>query len=628
MSHRGDYRPEDERPSTDEGSERPWRSHAAVPKEETRGEETAPARPDARVDPDETPASGTPETGTPETGTPEAADPGTPETGTPETADPETSETGTPEATPETAGPETAGPETAETAAPARPGDKADGPAEAAVPAGPAEPVVPTEPGEPAGPTASSERRGDAGGRGGSGGRSAPRRGFDVTVFLAVLLPVVLGAVLLLVSPEASQHEARPAHETPLARAALACPGQLGDATDLSVGSAGDPSGTATITGKKPAEVQVPSGGAASAEASATPDGPAAVTATGDLAADLVATRSSEDPLGVVDCAPVSSAQWFTGVGAGPTHSSVVELVNPNTGPAIAEFTVYGEGGLLDVPDVRGIAVPGNSTVELDLGREMPRRGTMTLLAEVVRGQLGITVRDRTEEIGTGEVAEDWLPAQPAPATDNLLLGLPDGGGDRGLTVTNPGQDEVRAEIRIVTDDSVFAPEEAPEITVPPESVVDVDLTALLDSDVAEGAVGILVEGSDEITTSLRTEAGGDLAFTVPARAVAETTTLLLPEGGDAGKELVLGGADAVGLAVVTARDADGEELASERVELQPDLAATLDLPDRTAMVEVEPRRTTLAGAVVLDGDTGRSVVGLRPLVRTGASPDVAPGLP
>ena len=69
-----------------------------------------------------------------------------------------------------------------------------------------------------------------------------------------------------------------------------------------------------------------------------------------------------------------------------------------------------------------------------------------------------------------------------------------------------------------------------------------------------------------------------------------------------------------------------GEELLDDRVALTEGSGGTLDLPEDTRLVRVTPRRTAVAGAVVVEGE-GSTVVPLRDLVRYSLIPDVRPGL-
>jgi hypothetical protein len=144
----------------------------------------------------------------------------------------------------------------------------------------------------------------------------------------------------------------------------------------------------------------------------------------------------------------------------------------------------------------------------------------------------------------------------------------------------------------------------------------------LLTGENAADAIGLEVDSDRPVTASLRSVVDGDLSVLAPGRRFFNPTTVLVP-GGE--KRLVLAGADAVGVATVVARAADGTVLLQKRVSLAPDQGAALDLPRRAAAVDVTPQRTAVRG-VVLVTDGGSAVVRLRELVRAGAVPAVAPG--
>ncbi|MFI2706108.1 DUF5719 family protein, partial [Nocardioides sp. CER28] len=331
----------------------------------------------------------------------------------------------------------------------------------------------------------------------------------------------------------------------------------------------------------------------------------------------------SSQPLTALDCAPVAASQWFTGVGAGPTHASVLELSNPNSGPAVADVDVLSDEGPIDVPALRGVAVEGNAHVRIDLGTVVPRTGDLALHVSVERGQLGVAVRDRGEKLTGGTTTEDWLPAQPRPGRRNLLLGLqPGASGQHTLTIANDSDNQATAHLRLVTNGSVFAPAGAKPIKIAPHSVARTYLDDLLTGDNAKDAIGVEVASDQRVTASVRSVVDGDLSVLTVGRRVFNPTTVLVPGGT---KTLMLAGADAVGVATVVARSADGKALLTKRVALSPDQGASLDLPDRTVAVEVEPQRTAVRGAVLVK-DGGSAVVRLRELVRAGAVPAVAPG--
>lgn len=455
------------------------------------------------------------------------------------------------------------------------------------------------------------------------------RRRFGADVLLALVLPVACALSLLLLHPDRGQRTGEPPVEAPLTAASVVCPGALpGSGTDLlGVSTLGADPAT-----KVKGDVQVGLGQTVGPlrvrthRVSTAPPGagPAVVTGTDDLAPGLVAGRSQTAPLAVVDCAPPVADEWFTAAGADATHDSTIELVNPNAGPAIADITVRSPAGVLDVPALRGVSVPGNTSQLLDLGRIAPRRGELSLEVHTSRGRLAVHVVDSYDELGSGIRAKDWLPAQAAPATSNLLLGLATGRGERTLVLANPGADEVRATVKVVTPTSVFAPAGVEPVRVAPDSTETVSLDDVLQQAAKDGAIGLLVESTGPVTATLRQVASDDLSLLVPEPPISSTTAVVVPAGQ---KRLLLAGPDAVGVATVTAYAANGKQLATQRVELAPDTGADVALPDETALVVLTPERTTVRAAVLIEG-TGTAVVPLRELVLTGLVPDVRLGLP
>jgi hypothetical protein len=342
------------------------------------------------------------------------------------------------------------------------------------------------------------------------------------------------------------------------------------------------------------------------------------------MAAGLVSGRFDAGPAAVV-CREPQPDQWFTGLGAAARHSSVIELVNPDPGPAVADITVIGPRGPVDAPSLRGITVPGGRALSLDLAKEIPLRGEIAAHVEVSRGRLGVYATDSFDELGRGEAGVDWLAPQ-LPAEDLTLLGLPAGDGTRALVVANDGEDEVRATLRVVTKDSAFQPKGLDELRVPPETVVRVPLSAILGKAVEDGALGVSVEANHPVTATLRSFVGGDVSHAVPLPVVTEATQSLLPELGPKGRATVVLSSDAVGSAEVVARLSGGGKKVID-VDLTPGTTASVELPPKTVLVQVTPSGTGVRGALVVE-DGGAAVTGLRQLVRTGLVPAVRPALP
>jgi hypothetical protein len=237
-----------------------------------------------------------------------------------------------------------------------------------------------------------------------------------------------------------------------------------------------------------------------------------------------------------------------------------------------------------------------------------------------------VSVADSVDELGAGLEATDWLAPQASPDTENLLLGLARGEGDRRLVLGNPGDDEVRATVKIVTPRAVFAPTDLEPVVLPPGSVKPVTLSVLLADATAKGAIGLLVESTGPVTANLRQTAGQDLSEVSAAVAVSQQTAVVVPAGR---ARLLLADPSGVGVATVVALDADGRELATEKVELTPGVGAAIALPAGTALATLTPERASVRAALLVVGaKQGTAVVPLRDLLVDGLVPDVRPALP
>jgi len=451
---------------------------------------------------------------------------------------------------------------------------------------------------------------------------SRPNVAFDATTVLALLVPVLTVVALLLVKPDQPEAVRRDPTRTALTSASIVCPSALpgAPAAYLTTAEARARGTVRLTTGSGTAEERLSSGTVTQLDRGV---GPLIVTGEDELAPGLVGARFGSRRLAAVACPAPSPDQWFTGVGAGSRRNSVVELVNPDAGPAVADVAVYGRSGPADVPRLRGVAVPGRSSVRLDLGSVVPQRGDLALHVVTQRGRLATSVVTTNDDLA-GPPSTEWLAAQARPVTHNVLMGLPPGSGTRTLVVANEGDDEVRATVRFISAESVFAPRGVDEVRVPPGGVQRVEITTALEDALRRGAVGVDLTSSGPVAASLLSFADDDLSYAVSGAAITTDATVLVPEGR---KQLVLGGVDGVGAVTVVSRTADGEVLDRSRAALRPGRGAAVKVPDDAVLVSVLPERTSVTGSVLVSGN-GAAVVPLRPQVRSGLVPDVRPGLP
>ncbi|MBZ5737335.1 DUF5719 family protein [Nocardioides mangrovi] len=463
------------------------------------------------------------------------------------------------------------------------------------------------------------------------GRRSAARRTrLNVTTILAVVLPLASVLALLLVRADDDATASHPPTETTLSTATLVCPGPLDD-DGLAITSAGDGvDGKVSVgLGDKATDATVGSGRVTTVDAA---EG-TAVTGTGDLAPGLVAGRTGGDELATAACLPPTAHEWFTGVGAGAGHRSTLELTNPDSGTALADITVLGSAGVVDAPRLRGVSVPGHSTVRLDLAQLIPRKGELALDLLTVRGRVGASLLDTFDRVGSAPMVRDWLPGQTEPEAHSLLMGLAPGSGPRTLVLANGGTDEARVSVKVVTPDSVFAPEGLKEVRVPPQTVKRVTLTSVLGDAIDDDALGLSITSTTPVTSTLRSQVRSDLSHAVPGAAISDAATTLLPEGSARGagattKTLALAGAVRAGTVTVESRAADGSTLDSTKVEITPGRGVSVELPATAVLVTITPAKTSVSGAVLVTRTDGATVAPLVVPVTSSLVPAVRPGLP
>lgn len=443
----------------------------------------------------------------------------------------------------------------------------------------------------------------------------------DATTLVVAALALLTVLAALLVNATAGSVRLSGPDEVPLDRATVICP-PGGD--EVVVASLSGATGAIPVrTGGIEREVAVAPGVAGTLKVG---DKSAVVTGRDELAPGLVAGRFGR-PLMSIDCRAPVFDQWFTGLGAGAKHRSVLQLANPDTGRAIVDVTVLGRNGPVDVPELRGVAIRGGESREFDLATIVPRADDLALRARTVRGRISASVLDTFEELGADQMGTDGLASQEEPARTNLLLGIPGGPGQRTLVLANPGDSAGRASIELVTGDAIFTPDNAPMIALPPQSVVRVPLASVLKGAGAredERPLGIQVESSVPTTTGLVMFVEGDLTHAVPVPPLVATGTTPLPAGT---KRVVLGGAIGPGVVTMAFIDSAGKALPEKRVQVTSGQALEVRLPTRARVMTVTPSRTPISAVVVVTGN-GATLVRVREPVMTGLVPQVAPGSP
>lgn len=467
-------------------------------------------------------------------------------------------------------------------------------------------------------------RRADRAGAGAPGRRSggSGRRRVDVVVAFAVALPAIAALSFgVLGDEELPERDQRPPELAHLSAATVVCPGSIVDGAVAVSRVPGVRGGEVEVSAatplaegaQEPVELGDPAPVAAEpARVETAPDegGPVVISGRGAAAPGLVAGR--DGGVATPECSAPAYDEWFVGVAAASRDVSTLELVNPESGPAVVEVEVYGPNGVLEAPDdLRSITVPGHAVRPVPLNLVFPKRVDLSLHLTVTRGRISTSVLQTFDPLGRGVVTSDYLLPQTDPLLDNVLLGVPSQTPGT-LFVTNPGADEVRVEVKVVTKDTVFTPTGADSIVVGPHKIKRIGLRKTLPVEARKGMLGLLVTASEPVLTSIRTFVDKDIALFSPVTTFDDPVVAVLPEGD---KTLLVGGAEQATAVDVTAIDADGKVVVEKALDLTPGAIHQLDLPPEAVSVTVTAESSPILGTVLVPGagrTPGLGVVRLR----------------
>jgi hypothetical protein len=300
----------------------------------------------------------------------------------------------------------------------------------------------------------------------------------------------------------------------------------------------------------------------------------------------------------------------------------VVEVTNPSGGEAVVDLEVYGAHGPLQVPRLRGIAVPGHATETFDLLTTMPRAGALAMHAVVERGEAVVSVVDRALHLTGTTGADQWLAGQSHPQQRDVILGV---SSPRAvLTTSNTTDSEVTVKLKVITPSAVLSPATAPTLRIAPGSVAQTPLTKVLGGTVAHGALGIEVISTGRVTAAVRQASLHDLVTASTGDRVGQRAQLVVPHGT---KRLLLLGDAGDGSVTVTSYAADGHRIAGRQVAIEASQGLGLPLPAGAAVVQIDPRSVAVVGSVVVSDPQSSTVVPFTEHPRRNLEPAVRPGL-
>lgn len=323
--------------------------------------------------------------------------------------------------------------------------------------------------------------------------------------------------------------------------------------------------------------------------------------------------------LGVQECLAPRSRWWFTGAGAGLDHASTLVVANLDPGRAVIDVEVHGPDGLVDSVGTRGITVQPGEVQVIDLVEVAPQAEELAVHVEASRGRVVAALADRFATRPAAAQGREWIPVQADAGRQLRLAPLPARADRRTLVVANPTGREALAEVEISTASGAFVPTDVPQLRVPPGTVVTADLGPA----VGREAAAVVLDSSVPLTATVRSTRAADVTYAAAAPLLDGPAAAVVAD--DTAPALQLTAADAGGTADVTTYSAEGDEVDTAELEVEPGTTLSWSPESRAAYLVVTPGRGRLFGGVSLSGAAGVSQVPLRPLPVALRRPVVTP---
>jgi Family of unknown function (DUF5719) len=262
---------------------------------------------------------------------------------------------------------------------------------------------------------------------------------------------------------------------------------------------------------------------------------------------------------------------WFVAPGSSSLQTSLY-LLNPDGQQADADLSVQTDSGpMLGTPD-SGIVVPPHSMIVQSLGKILHSAKAIALHVTTSTGRVVAAVRQTTSQNKAGI----WLPAAHAPATTQVLTGLPSTGGTRELYITVPGNAPARVKITAVTPRGSYQPTGGSNVPLEGNLTTGIALPSL------SGLPGSIKISSSEPVTAVLEITGGPGgapgAFITGSDPVTEQGVVAASPVGSAGTTEIVLSAPGKAATVTIAHALPGSPLTGQSV--QP-----VQIPAKSAIV-------------------------------------------
>jgi hypothetical protein len=361
------------------------------------------------------------------------------------------------------------------------------------------------------------------------------------------------------------------------------------------------------------------SGQFAPAASASVPTGPVRggvmIQASGSMARGLEAEQTSAGGVATAQCLSPGTDFWFVGPGQKTVANIQLYLMNTDGQAADATVQILTDSGPILGSTDAGIAVPPHGLVVQSLARLLHGTRVVALNVTTSVGRVVPAVL----ETSSGSQPGAWLPAAQAPATSQVLPGLPGTPGGRELYIAVPGATNAQVKVTAVTAKGSYQPTGGSGIDLPGGSAAALALPSL-------GGIPAAIQVSSGVPVTVSVSAPGGApgapgAFTASVAPVQEQGVIAgNPAGSGGTSTLVLSAPGAAAQVRVTELTAAGQASVPPRtVTLAAGHTAVVTLavpreagrpsPFAVVITPLAGSGPVYAGRVVTQGGAVRSIL-------------------
>ena len=283
-------------------------------------------------------------------------------------------------------------------------------------------------------------------------------------------------------------------------------------------------------------------------------------------------------------CHPDGTDFWFSGASAAGDRADYVDLTNVGAASAVVDIKLYGDQGEVDSEAAAGIAVPPGGSQAVLLSTLTNNAAVNDLAVEVVARSGRISADLHASD---GSKGADWIPASVAPASTQVLAGLPADLSALRLIVMAPGNDDADLKIQLSGQNGWFTPAGHETIHVKAGMVNAVDL-----GQITRGGVSALrlspsdPQNATPVVAGLRVDRASngksDSAWLTGSLPIGKRATVADVRGGGASTLYLTATGDAATVRVTASAGTGGGTPTTKDVQVPAGATVSLPAPEPT----------------------------------------------